>query len=226
MNDPKYHPIIFSAPMVRAILERRKTQTRRVVKPQPQCSGAGWHADLYNGGPEWAFWNGSMMSEPRTWKCPFGVPGDRLWVRETFSVESNFSTGSDHEPPHDDGRPILWQEYEEGVMWWQQCHYRATDPAPDLCCESERCAVCPEEGYGPHWRPSIYMPRWACRIVLENTRSGLDKLSNISLDDAVAEGFDSREEFFTYWDILNAKRGYGVDVDPYVWMDEFKRIVP
>lgn len=78
-------PILFSGPMVRAILEGRKTVTRRPVKPQPVGRGDYW--DLYCHGPEWAWWLlDNRMSEPRTWVCPYGVPGDLLRVHGTNVV--------------------------------------------------------------------------------------------------------------------------------------------
>jgi hypothetical protein len=79
-------PILFSGPMVRAILAGQKTQTRRPVKPQPLGDAAGVYADRYNHGSDWAFWlPDNRMTEPRTWRCPYGAPGDRLWVRESWA---------------------------------------------------------------------------------------------------------------------------------------------
>ena len=82
----KERPLLCTGSSVRAILEDRKTQTRRVFNPQPKTEGVnGVYADKYNGGPEWAFWlPDNRITEERTWRCPHGVVGDRLWVRETW----------------------------------------------------------------------------------------------------------------------------------------------
>lgn len=93
----KERPILFSGPMVRAILEGTKSQTRRVVKPQPVSTAPGLYADRYNKSEQWAYWlPDNRMDAPRTFTCPYGQPGDRLWVRETCVIA----------PPHfgDDDR--------------------------------------------------------------------------------------------------------------------------
>ena len=80
------HPIIFQAESVRAILDGRKTQTRRIVKPQPSGDMPGTYADRYAHGPTWGVWlSDGRMTEPRVWRCPYGEPGGLLWVREAWS---------------------------------------------------------------------------------------------------------------------------------------------
>lgn len=173
--------------MVRAILAGRKTQTRRVIKPQlerMQTSGGvlfGWLDDHWHG-----------------FKNPYGWPGNRLWVRETWSE-------------HPDGDGII---------------YRASDPGWD------------DEKTGLRWHPSIHMPRWASRITLEVTRVWVERIQKISLEDVKAEGIgafifakgvlsetppDPRWKFIELWDSINAKRGYGWGINPWVWEIEFKR---
>lgn len=131
------HPILFSAPMVRAIRERRKAQTRRIVKHQ------GLPLD------EFAFYevDGNVVRTERgkPLACPYGKPGDRLWVRET------------------------WQENEPPSGWI----YRADDIAGHI-----------DSG----WRPSIFMPRKASRLLLEVTEVRVQRLQDISEEDAQAEG--------------------------------------
>jgi len=141
-------PILFSGEMVRAILDGRKTQTRRIVRGHPHTV------------------------KPLNIGCPYGVPGDRLWVKETFAL-SRFDPES-HED-EDTKDPSQW----DGVVYradgehgsWE--HYdgkggRARISAP--------------------WRPSIYMPRWASRITLEVTSVRAERVQDISEQDAQAEG--------------------------------------
>lgn len=195
----KERPILFSAPMVRAILDGKKTQTRRVVKPQPEaCSYVpGTHAlngQIIEGNP-------AVLEQ-----CPYGQPGDRLWVREAFFDHGHF--------PEDPNTPI-----------GERVEYRA----------SEWDRVDPADG-GP-WKPSIHMPRWASRITLELTDVRVQMLQEISWEDAIAEGIrDPRRaatridpecgcvlKFADLWDSINAKRGFGWVVNPWVWALTFKR---
>lgn len=126
----KERPILFSAPMVRAILEGRKTQTRRIVRP--------------------------LIREilPR-FGCPYGAVGDRLWVRETWAVSHVMDHLKPREVPHG------------GSM----VYYAATENTGGLMK-----------------RPSIFMPRWASRVVLEVTAIRAERLQDISEEDAKAEG--------------------------------------
>ncbi|TXH46076.1 MAG: hypothetical protein E6Q97_30340 [Desulfurellales bacterium] len=201
----KETPILFSGPMVRAILEGRKTQTRRVIKPQPVPFGVSSYKGSRQG------WKWKPDSLNRRWndddkdpyntdpigradlalscECPYGQPGDRLWVRET------------------------WGPCAGGVC------YRA----------SEEITVCPDGG---KWKPSIFMPRWASRITLEITDVRVERIKSISADDAEKEGcgFGVNDEtggpvarFKTLWDSINSKRGFGWDANPWVWAISFKR---
>ena len=196
----KERPILFSGPMVRAILEGRKTQTRRVVKGLTpghahtgrSLTGLGYPASM---GKWWAEFLHSEPGSPIYVACPYGQPGDRLWVRETWALHP------------DDG--------EAGVLW------RATDPGWDA------------EGTGLKWRPSIFMPRWASRIELEVTGVRVERVQGISEADAQAEGVaavqgdpedhvDPVDRFAQVWDGINGKRGHGWDVNPWVWVVEFR----
>ncbi len=237
MNAPtiavRERPILFSGEMMRAILDGRKTQTRRVVKPQPTGEPGSlqdWARGLapYTNNPTptpsqiaaktdqlrgriFPFRNerGSLTSPA----CPFGKPSDRLWVRETWS-------------------------------------------APDACECPETCHVpshvyydADQSGYENarfnRRRASIHMPRWASRITLEVTEVRVERLASISREDAMAEGIDEYghdlktererderrnrtaiENYRVLWDSLNTKRGYGWDVNPWVWAITFKRVTP
>ena len=178
-------PILFSGDMVRAILDGRKTQTRRVLKPQPQESvsedcvkgtrtSMGWPW-AYPGGQGAMIPVGEFSVDPLPF-CPYGVRGDRLWARETFCIEDNCETGYECSPPFTDGRPVNWLDDENiGGGHWQQCHYRATDPIPELDIG--------EPDPGVRWRPSTNMPRWASRILLEVTSVETNQANEDGVDD-------------------------------------------
>lgn len=199
----KDHPILFSGEMVRAILENRKTQTRRVVTPQPDEEDSGldatclWYAPtiivkgMEEPGPE-VF---GFSSLERGWKCPYGAPGDRLWVRETWG----YACGVHGKPPECD----------------QSCiGYRADNDNIDE----------------KNWRPSIFMPRWASRIVLEIVKVRVERLQVISHEDVIAEGGpfgysgSSDEDYFYVWDQINGKRGFYAYTNPWVWVIEFRKV--
>lgn len=226
MSDPRERPVIFSGTMVRAILEGRKSQTRRVVKPQPVGSGDGMYGDLYAKGPEWAFWlPDNRMSEPRTWRCPYGVPGDRLWVRETF-------------------QPIL----APGVKWsdssWEDgsgyaIRYMATQDRIEWADASR------DDEISDRVMPSIHMPRWASRILLEIESVRVERVQEISEEDARAEGArlchcvpwphpdpsDTKCRrknrvcaFKQIWGSIHGEESWGLN--PWVWVIVFRRVKP
>lgn len=187
-------PIIFSAPMVRAILERRKSQTRRVVKRL----ALQWLRMEYGG------FDAEFVARPENGLCPYGVPGDRLWVRETWAVPHQ----ADHLPPR------LALPYQFCV------HYAAS-----------------EDRGGLLWRPSIHMPRWANRILLEVTAVRVERLQEIKDEDCIAEGISLHQDhhhqprssnygpYQTYRDLWNQINGPDSwDANPWVWVIDFQRI--
>lgn len=211
----KQRPILFNGAMVRAILDDSKTQTRRVVKPQPLLHTTHW--DSSASAP--SLWMGTGPSEAtggtrQTWgwsRCPFGQVGDQLWVRETFS--DVYGNGGDEE------------ERLEHVM------YKAdgdTDPYV----------------IGGRWTPSIHMPRWASRIQLEITGVRVERLQNISEEDAFAEGVNNKiaaeavhkapsrftllpatvHGYAHLWDSINGAGAW--ETNPWVWAIDFKRTPP
>lgn len=154
MPEIKERPILFSAPMVRAILEGRKTVTRRPVKG----AGLNFLADFT---PEY-------VAMPENSFCPYGQPGDRLWVRETWYCDHFEVQKGPYLQPAD--MHDLDQSREDGELVY------AAD------------GLAPYEQEQPTWKPSIHMPRWACRILLEITEVRVERLQNISEDQAKAEG--------------------------------------
>lgn len=193
--------MIFNGEMVRAILDGRKTQTRRIMKNQP----AGDYPDTpalirsVGGGFQWY----GHYGESSIFNCPFGAVGDRIWVRET------------------------WARYNID----QDSHdmaYRATTPED-----------WPEEG---RWRPSIHMPRWASRITLEITGVRVERLRDLSEDDAKSEGMELTgwrptysdpdsggevgtpyDNFAQLWESIYGEESW--QANPWVWVIEFK-VVP
>jgi hypothetical protein len=235
---------LFSAEMVRAILAGRKTQTRRVVKPQP------WEYPF--GGPE--------MYQPTVirkgfeeagdeiygiygldgeWgvRCPYGQPGDLLWVREAHRILDDPAARFADEPetpPHPD-----FGSYDAGVA------IRRGENGERLVVDYRA-----DGGHGrirdrmgkPQWKPSIHMPRWACRLTLRVTDVRVERVQEISRDDSRAEGLkhanahqigktyyapgwveDPRDAFARLWDSINAKRAPW-ESNPWVWVVEFERV--
>jgi hypothetical protein len=205
-------PILFNSEMVRAVFDGRKTMTRRVMK-----------------NPSWSkmdddtFWSGVQVGYDHKLEfinCPYGRPGDLLWVRETWAAVS----------PHDYPAPI-----EECTI-----EYKADtgNPYPgDWSVEDAR-----GNPDAPKWRPSIFMPRWASRLTLRVTAVRVERVQDISKKDIIAEGVNWSESFpegYTnklnkrgygsaeaafrdLWDSINAKRGYSWESNPFVWVVEFE----
>lgn len=232
--------------MVRALLDGRKTQTRRVVanansfvdgvRSRMHFANLVFaHRDVFvDKGPSPAGNPGPYLHVPHadgdtTHRVyPQWVPGDRLWVRETFTLEH--AVESDQPPPFQDGRPVKYRPvddvYGEEPAWLQP-HYRATDPQPELEYENR-------DEPGCRWRPSIFMPRWASRIALEITDVRAQRLQDISEDDAGAEGCGPvsqdglvecgtrKTTFRQLWDSINGSDAW--DANPWVWALTFRRV--
>ncbi|WP_025856114.1 hypothetical protein [Pseudomonas sp. CHM02] len=211
MSQIKERPILFSAPMVRAILEGRKTVTRRALKIQPRSK-----ADIGSYGLGQPFIRHPDVTKPNP-ECPHGRPGDRLWVRETCLI-NDFRDGGVPEAERADCQII----------------YRA-DGTPDWEGEEELI----------RWRPSIHMPRWASRILLEITDVRVERLQDISEEQAKAEGvrlYTDHAELGDWWhvegietysadprksfELLWSSVGGDWQANPWVWVVEFKRVTP
>ncbi|WP_454763315.1 hypothetical protein [Cupriavidus campinensis] len=233
----KERPILFSGAMVRAILDGRKTQTRRVVKRQPYVSVSNppHYSDVEAGDvfvcPDFApttSVRGSVLAEcerPGVYRCmgqkqfaekhsPYGVPGDRLWVRETWAQPAALDPG-----------PTV---------------YRADYPA---CVPTDFENIPPAAAI--RWKPSIHMPRAACRIKLEITGVRVERLNDCREADAVAEGLwrdeevpfngpwfasadsheghsDPRDAYRQLWDSINGDGAW--EANPWVWVVAFRRL--
>ena len=190
-------PILFSGEMVRAILDGRKTQTRRVIKPQPS---AGVRRSVF-------VLSGLEDGHGRELRCPYGRPGDTLWVRETWASHKYM----------DDTKPSEFTAGAQMLPVW----YRADGVQSD------------ERG---KWRPSIFMPRWASRITLRVVDVRVEQVQDISEEDAVAEGVTKnlpdgwicaeshRMIFKRLWNSINGTRGYAWYTNPWVWVVEFEEV--
>jgi hypothetical protein len=222
------HPILFSGQMVRAILEGRKTMTRRVIKPWPADPCGGFR--LMDDGKTFMDFSMMVMGEPDNfdfnseYTCPYGVPGDRLWVREAHIFDWDEELQDLILTFKADGEQHFIQD-NAGRISLEQCN---------------------------KWRPSIHMPRWASRILLEVVSVRVERLQEISQEDAIAEGIERvggaascspwrnyligkpgemslhcsapSRSFQTLWDSINASRGFGWDVNPWVWVIEFRKV--
>lgn len=217
----KERPILFSGPMVRAILGGSKTQTRRIIKPQPP----------------------RIMQAPRGHEfsvaghdhyCPYGQPGDRLWVREAYALLADPGSLTSWDGQIPDERPTPART--------QLGHI----PTPIYRVDGERPDVKSQLGRALRWRPGIHMPRWASRITLEVTGIRVERLQDISEEDAQAEGVEAaggfmatggrwqnylpdgpsmamaRESFRSLWEKINGPASWAAN--PWVWVVSFRRI--
>lgn len=220
----KERPILFSAPMVRAILSGVKTQTRRVVKPLPEfCGGQGEQLDVRC----WGWMNedrdGPNFLSVADSRCPYGSPGDRLWVRETFSTDAV----SMYPCPRAWYRATDFNDRSD-LNDWHVCPKESRGRYADcLACWEER------EGRKFKWRPSIFMRREFSRITLEIVSVRVERLNEISGVDAWREGCpyhpkaeptpdDVKAWYRELWESLNGDGSWALN--PWVWVVEFKRL--
>ncbi|RQM44476.1 hypothetical protein EHZ19_28315 [Paraburkholderia bannensis] len=226
----KERPILFNGPMVRAILDGSKTQTRRIVKDQPPVDCGFVATAVFNPtvidrkgleqpGPE-IF---GAYSEDGSWgcKCPHGAPGERLWLRESFRFTSDFDADS----PARVGERCLAAGYKTA---WAPIQYDADGSKRDWGWVGTPLSTAQGVTAG-RTRASMHMPRWASRITLEVTGVRVERLQQINEADAEAEGFGTgpyytpRGNFSNLWECI-AKPGSHWDANPWVWVVEFKRV--
>jgi len=218
MNE---RPILFSGPMVRALLDGTKTQTRRVVKPMPKwakqfpiCKPEGMKADH-----EILWWNGEHEHVGVSQSCPYGKVGDRLWVREAHTIHSTHGQHriDDHRWGPWDGLPTRFNEDRTKIAYFREGFDRS------FCGK---------------WKPSIHMPRWASRLTLEITDVRVERLQDISEPDAMAEGAepcangvwfdrnpafagsDAKGAYYALWEAINGKGSWAAN--PWVWVVSFE----
>ena len=243
----KERPILFNAQMVKAILEDRKTKTRRVVRIQPPNDEGIYELMRATGGGKkiidkfhWIKEECILANTPY-FSCPYGSVGDRLWVRET------------------------WKLVPETACRIFNCVCQIINPSNPHEAVIYKCGLERERGNG-NWRPSIFMPRWASRILLEITDIKVERLQDITEEDAKREGMPdeypiapvycpncqgqgtcgavhpvslgymeidcpecdtAKKKFKNLWDSINGrgkKPGKAWDDNPWVWVVEFRRV--
>lgn len=204
-------PILFRGPMVRAILEGRKTQTRRLVK-WPETPEPDYDTWVDDGWPYFHRTNRIGAYDEIPLDCPYGQPGDRLWVRENCFLDKQII-------PALGRRRVFFADskdmrFDDGEAGQSPC-------ALPLDCMKLNVSL--------KQVPSIHMPRWASRITLEVVNVRVERLQEISCADAAAEGFESPRsilqnigEFKASWDSHN-KAPHDWASNPWVWVVDFKR---
>ncbi len=208
----KERPILFNGAMVRAILEGRKTQTRRVIKPQPtdfigkqsaprnSVKHPSEYFDAYNGGPHWCWWTTDNRQGPDWIKCPYGVSGDRLWVREHWGYNGCHTGGipeinGAYVSYHADNKRVEIPFSDFRTMMEQTPNQNFKEPKNyESLSEWEQSDI--HENFLTKWWqrkksiPSIHMPRWASRILLEVTEVRVERVQEITEEGAIAEGVE------------------------------------
>ncbi|MFS7253825.1 hypothetical protein AB6869_24940 [Rahnella rivi] len=223
----KERPILFNGEMVRAILSGRKTQTRRVINPQP--SSGVRKSVLVKSGVE--------DGHGRELVCPLGQPGDQLWVREAFRMAKSLDIHS----PGDVAELSLNAGYKNP---WAPIQFEADGVRAGKWSGFDTPPVVTEPG---KLRPSLHMPRWASRIQLEISNVGVQRLQDISSGDAVREGIcqlpasgrycinpgdqyfggashSAKEVYSWLWESIYGEGSWGAN--PWVWVIEFERVAP
>jgi hypothetical protein len=211
-------PILFSAPMVRALLAGTKTQTRRAIRDQ---SIGERFSHMTDAGLAHLEWLGTPCCGSGVWDVPehsadvaspYGQRGDRLWVRETHAPQSD-----------------CWGAWERWIRG-------DGGPAPVIHYAADFKPFQDGQGFTirkpfiEKWRPSIHMPRWASRITLEVTDVRVERLQDISEADAQAEGVytdpacPAYDAYAQLWDEINGAGSW--DANPWVWAVSFRRIKP
>lgn len=232
----KERPIIFSAEMVKAILDGKKTMTRRVIKSNHDLSRYT-HVDFdVDGDNKWEL--ARINDLKRTYTKignPYGNVGDRLWVRETW-IQGYDDPLIESEGDDENAVSIIYKA--DGKEEYRTCSAETAENWGDFSADSEIVG----------FKSPIHMPRWASRILLEITDIRVERLNDISEADCEKEGFrfyplsricfkpsstkhpnghgsnNYKSIFGEHWDTLNAKKGYQWSSNPWVWVIEFKKV--
>jgi len=229
-------PILFSAPMVRAILDGRKTQTRRVMKPQPDAVHDGEPYWFIGGYRAWIYrgnYSDVLRKGGNVLPCPYGKLGDRLYVRETWRYRDWTEDGEPEIEYRADSGSRLVCGHEIPPEWGD----RLSDIWAGLSDPSNYAID--QRAADRRWRPAIHMPRWASRITLEITGIRVERLQDISEADAIAEGVQvdsvghairegddvawggARAAYAELWESINGTGSWAAD--PCVWVVEFMK---
>ena len=255
MSEPTERPILFSGDMIKALINGNKTQTRRPVKPQPYRSSSNppFFTDTAVGDificPDMfpttdtqgyviveceavGVYHSMGQQQFAEKHSPFGVPGDRLWVRETFLPD----------PPRDHD---AWDDWTCTSFEWEGCGSKLNAIPTQLRSPKHCLYQASWNGSDLCWRPSIHMPKWASRLTLEVVKVSVERLQAISVDDVAKEGVPfycgcpsasrdedytagvtayAREKFSIQWNDIYAKQGLCWASNPWVWRVEFKRV--
>lgn len=240
VTAPRERPILFSAPMVRAILAGTKTQTRRLIKPVGndegfvlQDYGDGFWPYRSEDGESGFYRDRNGYDTEERIKCPYGRPGDRIWVKETWQYYDWT----------DDGEPCIRYAADNATAWPETGTEEWGEKLQDVweaLSMNENYAI-DMAARDRRWRPSIHMPRWASRITLEVTGVKVERLQDISEADAMAEGIvnagdgngyqladtshyagTADESYASLWESINGPGSW--DANPWVWCVSFTRL--
>jgi hypothetical protein len=205
--------------MVMALLAGTKTQTRRIIKTPDVRDHEAFAVAAYVTKRDVMELGKVVGHRDVIVPCPYGQPGEKLWVKETFAAVYDC--------------PAFLCECEEGGTEHRRVVYRATEPnGISGFCKSF------EDGSEAIWRPSLFMPRWASRIALEVTEVRIERLHDISEEDALAEGVECvgghdvplfgpkerlnpSEAYADLWDSINGEGAWALN--PWVWCVSFRR---
>lgn len=218
-------PMVMDAESVRAILDLRKTQARRVIRPQPEVFS-------YAFGTKMMVWKGRDGCTPQylVGKCPYGNPSDNFWVQETWRVASRRFDPSQVRIEYRATCDLVSTDSQDYTQYWSNWIDVDDQYAMQFRLTNDR-----KTG---KWRSPMHMFKWASRITLEITDVSVEQLQEIEYADILEEGIeepdwlsnidswfleeDVMEEIFVeYWDNLNTKRGFVWDTNPYVWVVKF-----
>lgn len=219
--------------MVQALLDGRKTQTRRILTPQPheraKCHGCAIAREYL--GPRWQGKYLAYMDDGQVIPCKLGMPGDRLWVKETYRMRREWDEFSPK------NLPVKFAGESAEQLEWLREQYIHYETCPQ-----------PNGKLTGRIRQSIYMRKWMSRIELEITNIRVERLQAIGEADAIAEGVSGASgalgtddiimesmpfnmprpirRYWLLWNSINGKGGYPWESNPWVWVLEFRRVEP